>query len=47
MAIGVRKGNSALKSKLNAAIARHTTDIRGLLKRYGVPVLEPSPRAAG
>ncbi|MBV8800239.1 MAG: quinoprotein dehydrogenase-associated putative ABC transporter substrate-binding protein [Alphaproteobacteria bacterium] len=47
IAVGVRKGNSRLREQLNAAIARHGSEIRKMLKRYGVPLLEPSPHAAG
>ena len=47
IAMGVRKGNEPLKAHLDAVIAHCAAEIRALLKQYGVPLLEPSPRAAG
>jgi hypothetical protein len=47
MAMGVRKGDAALKTRLNTVIARHGADIRNLLRRYGVPLVETPARAAG
>ena len=40
IAMGVRKGDHALKAALNSAIARHPADIRNLLLSYGVPLVE-------
>lgn len=40
MAMGVRKGNEELRGKLNAVIVRRQSDIRRLLKSYGVPLVE-------
>jgi quinoprotein dehydrogenase-associated probable ABC transporter substrate-binding protein len=47
IAIGVRKGDSALKDRLNAILARERPAIRNLLARYGVPIVEMPARAAG
>jgi mxaJ protein len=40
IAMGVRKGNIALRDKLNAAIARERGTIRNILAAYGVPLVE-------
>jgi mxaJ protein len=45
--MGVRKGNEALKGRLNAVIARRGPEIRNLLRRYGIPVVETPARASG
>jgi quinoprotein dehydrogenase-associated probable ABC transporter substrate-binding protein len=37
IAIGVRKGNLALKKKLDLALVRHRNEISQLLKSYGFP----------
>jgi quinoprotein dehydrogenase-associated probable ABC transporter substrate-binding protein len=47
MAMGVRKGDEALKARLNAVIARHQAEIRNLLRRYGIPLMDSPARAAG
>jgi quinoprotein dehydrogenase-associated probable ABC transporter substrate-binding protein len=39
VAMGVRPGNNALRSKLDAILERRRTDIRNLLTRYGVPLM--------
>lgn len=41
--MGVRKGDHALKSTLENAIARHRTEIRKLLSDYGVPLVNATP----
>jgi mxaJ protein len=47
IAMGVRKGDESQKATLNRLIAREGPAIRGLLRRYGVPLMEPPARAAG
>jgi mxaJ protein len=42
IAMGVRKGDEALADQLDEIIQRRHDDIRALLKRYGVPLLERS-----
>jgi quinoprotein dehydrogenase-associated probable ABC transporter substrate-binding protein len=41
IAMGVRKGNTALKDRLDAALTRRRADIRKILDDYGIPWLEP------
>ncbi len=43
-AMGVRKGDVALKERLNGVIAREQGPIRALLASYGVPTIEPPVR---
>jgi mxaJ protein len=45
IAIGVRKGDDALKDQLDEVIQRRHDDIRALLQDYGVPLVEPSGEA--
>jgi mxaJ protein len=40
IAMGVRKGDTALAERLNAIILKRGDDIRALLERYGVPLIE-------
>lgn len=40
ISMGVRPNNRALLKALNGFIERRQTDIHGILKRYGVPMLE-------
>ena len=40
IAMGVRKGNHALRDRLNDFIAEHDAKIRILLQNYGVPLVE-------
>jgi mxaJ protein len=47
MAMGVRKGNESLKTRLNQIIQRDEPAIRNLLRRYGVPLMDPPVRPAG
>jgi mxaJ protein len=42
MAMGVRKADTALRDRLQAAIDRHTTEIAAILKDYGIPTV-PTP----
>ncbi len=41
MSMGVRRGDSALLTQLNSEIARRHSEIRSLLRSYGVPLLDP------
>jgi mxaJ protein len=41
MALGVRKGDEALKAQLEQVLDRKQVEIRKILKDYGVPLLEP------
>jgi mxaJ protein len=41
IALGVRKGDTALRSRLDAALAHLQPQVRALLGRYDVPLLEP------
>lgn len=45
IAMGVRRGDAALQRKLDAVIERRGEDIRRLLARYGVPLLETGERS--
>ena len=45
MAMGVRKGNDALRDRLDGFIARHASEIERILDAYGVPRLPASPPA--
>jgi mxaJ protein len=40
IAMGVHKGNVALRDRLNAAITRERGTIRNILTAYGVPLVE-------
>jgi mxaJ protein len=40
IAMGVRKGNHALRDELNAFLARRKADIDAILSEFGVPVVE-------
>jgi quinoprotein dehydrogenase-associated probable ABC transporter substrate-binding protein len=41
MSMGVARGNEALRSRLNAAIAHRGQEIRAILRHYGVPLVAP------
>lgn len=48
MTIGVRRGDEALRDRLNVAIARRWEEIQGVLQEFGVPVEpQPAPRVPG
>jgi mxaJ protein len=48
MAMGVRKGDTALRDALDGFIARHASEIERILDAYGVPRLSlPSPAVGG
>jgi ABC-type amino acid transport substrate-binding protein len=40
IALGVRRGDTALRDRLDASLAQHRQDIAHLLARYGVPRVE-------
>lgn len=51
ISMGVKKGNSALKTRLEGALDRRQADIRTILEEYGVPLipahaLQPTPQPA-
>lgn len=46
MAMGVARPNQALKDTLNGIIVKEKTAIDGILRAYGVPLLEPERVAA-
>lgn len=46
ISMGVRKGDSELRDKLNAVLHRRKTDIDRILRSYGVPLIEGKARAA-
>jgi quinoprotein dehydrogenase-associated probable ABC transporter substrate-binding protein len=41
IAMGVRKGDTALKERVDAALVHRRADIRRILDEYGIPWLEP------
>lgn len=45
ISMGVKKGDQALKARLENALDRHQADIRKILEDYGVPVLPVEPAA--
>ncbi|UPK31416.1 substrate-binding domain-containing protein [Bradyrhizobium sp. 195] len=47
IAMGVRKGNHALRDRLNAFIDEHRSEINALLRSYGVPLVELPVTASG
>jgi mxaJ protein len=47
IAMGVRKGDRALRDRLNDFIAEHGAEIRTLLQDYGVPLVEHRLSSAG
>jgi quinoprotein dehydrogenase-associated probable ABC transporter substrate-binding protein len=46
IAMGVRKGEDAFKRELEAILDRKQGDIRRILEKYGVPLVEPPQSAA-
>lgn len=46
IAMGVRKGNTALRDELESVIRKHQGEINAILDRYGVPRLDMAPRLA-
>jgi len=42
MALGVRRGDEGLRNELQLALDRHAPEIQALLKRYGIPLVEPT-----
>jgi mxaJ protein len=47
MSMGVKKGDQALKAKLEQAIDHHQAEIRQVLEDYGVPLLPLKPPRVG
>ncbi|QOG23000.1 substrate-binding domain-containing protein [Bradyrhizobium sp. SEMIA] len=47
IAMGVRKGDHALRDRLNSFIDEHRSDIISLLRSYGVPLVELPATASG
>ena len=47
IAIGVRKGNEALKDRLESELKRRRPEIRRLLRDYGIPQLDLSAASPG
>jgi quinoprotein dehydrogenase-associated probable ABC transporter substrate-binding protein len=47
IAIGVRKGDHALRDRLNAFIDEHRSEIDALLRSYGVPLVDRPVTASG
>jgi len=47
IAMGVRKGDHALRDRLNAFIDEHRSEINALLRTYGVPLIDPPVTASG
>ena len=45
IAMGVRREDAILREKLNAVITRRQAEIRQLLQRYGIPILDSFDRA--
>jgi mxaJ protein len=46
IAMGVRKGNTALRAELDKVIENRRNEINAILENYGVPQLEITPRFA-
>lgn len=47
IAMGVRKGDAALKNQIDAFLSRRRGEIDALLDRYGVPRLQPTAAPGG
>ncbi|GGI19719.1 substrate-binding domain-containing protein [Bradyrhizobium guangdongense] len=47
IAMGVRKGDHALRDRLNTFIDEHRSEIAALLRSYGVPLVDESVTASG
>jgi quinoprotein dehydrogenase-associated probable ABC transporter substrate-binding protein len=47
IAMGVRKGDHALRARLNAFIDEHRSEINALLRSYGVPLVDLPVTASG
>ncbi|UPJ56971.1 substrate-binding domain-containing protein [Bradyrhizobium sp. 192] len=47
IAMGVRKGDHALRDRLNAFIDEHRSEINALLRSYGVPLVDLAATASG
>ena len=47
IAVGVRRGDTALRDRIDAALARHRGEIARILDDYGIPVVPASPPGSG
>src|SRR5690606_41862742 len=48
IAMGVRRGDTALRDEIEAVLERRSGDVRATLERFGVPLVEPAAgRARG
>jgi mxaJ protein len=47
IAMGVRKGNDALRDRLNAFLEEHRSEITSLLRSYGVPLVDQPVALSG
>jgi ABC-type amino acid transport substrate-binding protein len=47
IAMGVRKGDDALRDRLNAFIDEHRSEITSLLRSYGVPLVDQPVAVSG
>ncbi len=47
IAMGVRRGDSALRDELNAILSRHRAEIAGVLDEFGVPRVEATAAGSG
>lgn len=45
--MGVRKGDDALRDRLNAFIDEHRSEITSLLRSYGVPLVDQPVTVSG
>ena len=46
IAAGVRRADTALRTRLGAALASRRTEIRRILERYGVPLVDTAPEGS-
>lgn len=46
ISMGVRKGNTQLRDKLQHFLDRHQREVESILRKYGVPLIEDQPAAA-
>lgn len=46
IAMGVRRGDTALRDELQRALDRRAPEIRAILERFGVPLVDDPPRGA-
>jgi ABC-type amino acid transport substrate-binding protein len=46
ISMGVRKGNTQLRDKLQRFLDLHQREVESILRKYGVPLIEDQPAAA-